>query len=264
MKVILWIEHDGHVDRAVIRAHVDWVRQHEAAGTFLWTGPFGDGGGGMILAEVPDLDAARALAATDPFLRHGVARTVVRPWSAGPPSPEYFLQVIRRRRSVRRFRPDAVPDALLLKVLDAGRWAPSPHNLQLRAFVVVREPKARQALMAAAYGQPQVGEAPVVVVACQKPVTRVFEPPDDRFDPAADVYLAVANVLLAAEAAGLGAGPVGGFEEDRVRGVCGIPGEVRVRNLIPLGWPAEEPEPQARPALEEVVFSERFGRPADG
>ena len=50
-----------------------------------------------------------------------------------------LLKIIRRRYSVRRFRPDPVPDELIEKVLEAGRWAPSGANHQPWEFIVVRD-----------------------------------------------------------------------------------------------------------------------------
>ncbi len=75
-----------------------------------------------------------------------------------------FLELARRRRATRRFRPDPLPPGVLEKLLEAARWAPSGYNLQPTHFVVVTEAARRRALVDACMGQRQVAEAPAVVV----------------------------------------------------------------------------------------------------
>lgn len=76
-------------------------------------------------------------------------------------------QAIRERRATPHFDPSQpVHEADLLQILDAGRHAPSGYNLQPWRFVVVRDPEHRKALRAAAFNQPKVEEAPVIIVAC--------------------------------------------------------------------------------------------------
>ncbi|MDP9268980.1 MAG: nitroreductase family protein [Acidobacteriota bacterium] len=76
-------------------------------------------------------------------------------------------EVVRERRATPHFDPSApVHEADLAKILNAGLHAPSGYNLQPWRFVVVRDPEQRKRLRAAAFGQPKVEEAPVVIVAC--------------------------------------------------------------------------------------------------
>ncbi len=77
---------------------------------------------------------------------------------------DQFLDLVRTRRAVRHFRPDPVPSEVLEAVLEAARWAPSGYNLQPTSFVVVTDPSTRESLCEACLGQPQVCEAPVVIV----------------------------------------------------------------------------------------------------
>jgi len=69
-----------------------------------------------------------------------------------------------RRRSIRRYRKDPVPEGLLREVLEAALRAPSAWNLQPWRIVVVRDPATKRALREAAFGQAHVEEAPVVLV----------------------------------------------------------------------------------------------------
>lgn len=75
-------------------------------------------------------------------------------------------QAIRQRRATQDFNPTAVPDEDLKRIIQAGLEAPSGYNLQPWRFIVVREETQRKALRGAAFNQPKVESAPVVIVAC--------------------------------------------------------------------------------------------------
>lgn len=75
-------------------------------------------------------------------------------------------EAIRKRRSIRKFKEDAVPDALVMQLLESARLAPSGLNVQPWEFIVIRNAETRQKLQAASYGQPHVGHAPVILACC--------------------------------------------------------------------------------------------------
>ncbi len=77
-----------------------------------------------------------------------------------------FEQIVRRRRSVRHFRPDPLPDGLLERLLDSARWAPSGYNLQPTHFVVATDAALKARLHRACMGQAQILEAPASVIFC--------------------------------------------------------------------------------------------------
>lgn len=77
---------------------------------------------------------------------------------------EAFERLVRERRAVRHFKPDALPEGLLDRLLDAAHWAPSGYNLQPTHFAVVTEPELRERLLPSCMGQKQICEAPAVVV----------------------------------------------------------------------------------------------------
>jgi len=81
-------------------------------------------------------------------------------------------EAIAKRRSVRNFKNQPLPDGTVEKLIDAARIAPSAGNLQVCEYVAVSKPETKQALSAAAGGQIQVAQASVVIVVCvnQKPL----------------------------------------------------------------------------------------------
>lgn len=168
--------------------------------------------------------------------------------------PSEVMELIKQRRSVRRFRSEPVPEALVRQLLEAACWAPSAGNLQPWKFYVVTDGRAREGLAAGA-DQRFVGQAPVVIVVCAVPERSAshYGERGRSLYCLQDTAAATENILLAATAMGLGGCWVGAFREDMVRMALSLPpGEWPVA-LIPLGYPATEPRAPRRHPLETVV-----------
>jgi len=162
------------------------------------------------------------------------------------------LQAIKARRSVRRYKPDPIPEDMLLKVLEAARLAPSAGNRQPWKFIVIRDEK-RIELARAANNQGFVGEAPVVI-------TVLGDPNASRWYKQ-DPMIATEHVCLEATELGLGTCWVGAFNEQEVKRILKIPEELSVICLIPLGYPSENPQSRDRKKLGELFFKEEYGQP---
>ena len=167
------------------------------------------------------------------------------------------FESIAARKSVRAFvdRPLAEDD--LNRVLEAARAAPSARNGQEWRFVVVRDRAMRERIAIEAARQPFIGTSSVLLACCAQTDGRVM-----RCGQAAypiDVAIAMDHLALAAVALGLGTCWIGSFDEALVKEFLGIPPEVRVAQLMPLGYPADPaPVAKTRLRLEEIVHSERW------
>jgi nitroreductase len=172
-----------------------------------------------------------------------------------------FLALVRKRRSIRSYRPDAVPHDVLDRCLEAARLAPSACNSQPWQFIVVDSPDQRQAVADAAF----TGVYTVFSFAKQSPVLVVVTTDragyrsrlggflrNIRFS-LVDIGIAVEHFVLAATEAGLGTCWVGWFSERGVRKALGLPRRTRVVALVCVGYPPDEPcEPTPRKSLEEI------------
>jgi nitroreductase len=161
------------------------------------------------------------------------------------------MDAIRMRRSIRAYQDRSVEEEKLLKVLEAGRLAPSARNLQDWKFVVVRDREKRQRLSAAAMGQPSVAQAPVVIAACGTETEYIM--PCGQYTYPIDVSIAVDQMSLAALDLGLGTCWIGAFQEDQVKKILGVPEKIRVVIMLTLGYPAESPSARPRRKLEDIV-----------
>lgn len=165
------------------------------------------------------------------------------------------IDAIQTRKSVRQFLSKPVEEDKLQLILGAGRLAPSASNRQEWRFVVIRDPETRARLADAARGQQFVGEAPVVIVACAATDNHVMPCGLPCFS--IDVAIALDHITLAAVEQGLGTCWIGAFNQDQVKQILGIPNEIRVVELMPLGYPADPtPIEKRRLPLTTIVHYE--------
>jgi len=159
---------------------------------------------------------------------------------------------IATRKSVRAYLDKDVPEEVLSRILEAARLAPSASNRQEWRFVVVRDAKTRQRLVAAARGQKFVGQAAVVLACCAE--TDEHRMPCGQLAYPIDVAIAVDHITLCAAVEGLGTCWIGAFDENQVKEILGIPTEIRVVALLPLGYP-QDPAPveKSRLPMDRIV-----------
>jgi nitroreductase len=166
------------------------------------------------------------------------------------------FDAIKGRRSIRRYSGQPVEDEKLQKVLEAARLAPSASNLQSWKFIVVRDPKTIKKMLEAAYHQPFVGQAPVIMVSCGTDPESTMS--CGQYKHTVDLSIATAYMILEAYEQGLGTCWLGRFNEEMVKKVLGIPDGVRVVAVYPLGYADEAPGPRPRKEMGEIVCYERY------
>jgi nitroreductase len=158
------------------------------------------------------------------------------------------LEAIRKRRSVRDYTGDPIPREDLVKIVDAGRWAPSGYNRQPWDFIVVTEQATIDQLKVVAQWMAKAGA--VIAVA---------------LDPSSEFWLedgaaAIENMLIASTALGYGSCWLEGDTlplEEKFKTLLNVPEEKRLLTLIPIGVPSEWPTREKKP-LEEVIHWERY------
>jgi len=172
-----------------------------------------------------------------------------------------FYEVIRTRRSVRSYKPDPIPDEVLMRVLDAARIAPSGSNRQPWRFIIVKDEELKKRLAEACSGQHFIAEAPVIIVACGRNIHYNRGGYMGDMSMLVDVSIAFTHLILAARAEGLGTCWIGSFDNEEVKRILNIPEDVNVVAITPLGYPKREDafrEPGSRKPLEEIMSIDRF------
>jgi nitroreductase len=200
-----------------------------------------------------------------------------------------LFEIMRTTRSMRRLKPDPVPNALIHKILEAAVCAPSGGNMQRWRFLVIKDAAIKKAvgayykrawdeqvgpryragepapgmdrdrflrlLDAAEYLAAHIHEAPVWIVPC-------LEGSTPTRTSGSSIYPAVQNMLLVARALSLGATLTTlylGFEKE-AEAALGLPDGVHSYAIIPVGYPMGRFGPVRRVALSDVVFEDRWGQ----
>jgi len=196
-------------------------------------------------------------------------------------------EAMRQRRSIRKFKPDPVPDECITELLECARLAPSGCNAQPWRFKVVRDPKKRILLAQAAHNQRFIAEAPVVIVCCadvrgyldgsvsgiqdlgtigavEDKVVKVLlkgiaqmrtytvEQLGARI--AANVAIAIEHMVLRALDFGLGTCWIRFLDVERIKEMFGWDDNLFVVALLPVGYPAEAPAPRKRLPMETLLI----------
>lgn len=165
-------------------------------------------------------------------------------------------EAIRLRRSVRRYLDRPIEDEKLMQVLEAARLAPSARNLQNWKFIVVKDEKTRAKLAEYARNQDFIAKAPIVIAACGTDTD--YKMTCGQFAYTINVAIAIDHMTLAALELGLSTCWIGAFYEDNVKDLLGVPKDVSVVALLPLGYAAEEPMTTPRKPIDEIVSYEKY------
>jgi len=136
-----------------------------------------------------------------------------------------LLEAIFKRRSIRKYKRQPIPDDVLKNILEAGRLAPSANNLQPWHFIVVTDQKLKEGLISGMWNR-FIKDAPVVIVGCGDKRSKWFT---------VDVAIALENMVIAAAAQGVGSCWIGDVDEGKVRRLLNIRDHLKVVAMIALG-----------------------------
>lgn len=161
---------------------------------------------------------------------------------------------VRQRMTVRDFKPDPVPEAVVTKLLQAGRWAPSSRNQQPWRFIVVRERDMLARLGAIATSGPFLAHAPLAIAI-------LMEGADA---PDLDAGRAIQQMELVAWEEGLGTCFIGlptAGQQRAVKDLLGIPGSTHLVTILPFGYRARTPRNKRRRPLSDIAHNGHYGVP---
>ncbi len=167
------------------------------------------------------------------------------------------FSAIRKRRSIRNYLKKGVEEKKLSLILEAARQAPSASNRQEWRFVVVKDAASKVKLCCAAKNQEFVNDAPVIIACCAQTDSHTMTCGQACY--VIDLAIAIDHMTLAAVELGLGTCWIGAFYEEEVKKILDIPDNIRVVEMLALGYPAKKPTgPKNRLELDEIVFSEKW------
>ncbi|MHA2424827.1 MAG: nitroreductase family protein [Candidatus Thorarchaeota archaeon] len=176
-----------------------------------------------------------------------------------------FFQVVEKRRSIRKYKNEEIPDEDITKMIEAARLAPSTNNTQPWQFLVVKEPETIKLLSRVAGGQRFIAGANTVVMALANRSSSCC-PGNPSMWHVQDTMIATEHLVLAATALGYGSCWVAMLDSRNshnialVKEALRVPDGVDIVALVSLGVPDEEPAPRSTNDMDQIVFSEAYGR----
>jgi nitroreductase len=177
-----------------------------------------------------------------------------------------LMEAIKGRRSIRKYKPDPVPEEVLRTLMEAVRWAPSWANTQCWEVIVVKDPKIKSELATtlpkANPALSSMSDAPLVLILCgKKGVSGFYKGQASTWKGdwlMFDTGLAMQNLCLTAHTLGLGTVIVGFFDHKKAEEILGVPENVEVVAMTPLGYRATEGSVSKRKEISEFVFYEKY------
>jgi nitroreductase len=210
-----------------------------------------------------------------------------------------LLQLAKKRRSIRRFRLDPIPDEFIEKIIEVARWAPSGFNMQPWEFVVVKKPELRAKivqytneywmqvksmeptreswqgrawkLLGVTGAGMDYTTAPVFIILFGDTRTKVGLPMGVRYDPNRYQLIFISSLAsaflymhLAATTLGLASQWVSAistpFAHCMVKGLLGIPNELEIYDMMALGYPALQPSGKFMRDPKKMIHYDDCGR----
>lgn len=199
-----------------------------------------------------------------------------------------LLEVIQNRRSIRKFKPDEVPEEYINQLIEAGRLAPSGTNLQPARYIVIKSEEARTKLKDCT-PLPFVSAAPAIIACCvdtnsitstgermkelkdaQAFVDTPLNNTDENYNKGKqsidnaslkaylnlNVAIAIDHITLRATDLGLGSCWVMMFDKEKVKALLNLEDRYDVLALLPIGYPDQAPKQRPRLDYNEVLLKE--------
>lgn len=162
------------------------------------------------------------------------------------------FECIRKRRAIRNYMREDVPDEVINKIINAGRFAPSAMNSQPWHFIVIKNRDLLAEISQFCVSGRFIVDAAFAIVVITEPVHKWHE---------IDGARAVQNMALAAWNYGVGCCWVAEVDRNKIKEKLNIPGHLHILTILPFGYPFTftVKGKKARKSPEEVVHWERFG-----
>lgn len=169
-----------------------------------------------------------------------------------------FILLAESRFSVRKYKNTPIEEEKLLKVLEAGRLAPSAVNFQPWSFVVVNEKEKLEQLYTT-YNRDWIKKAPVIIIACSDHSQSWKRNADGKDSADIDLAIAVDHMTLMATSLELGSCWVCNFNVQKCSEILELPHYMEPTVIIPLGYADEEMPIKKRKPLSEIVHFNTYG-----
>jgi nitroreductase len=162
------------------------------------------------------------------------------------------IDQILSRRSIRRFKDEAVSEEVLSNILEAGRLAPSATNNQPWHFIVVRDEKGKDACDYHGFNR-WVMEASFIIVGFYRTSEVIIEKLSLM-----DVTIALQNMVVAGWVQEVASCWIGAFDETKLRKVLQLPSDAKIVGAIAFGIAEKIPKPLPKKQVEQIFHYDKW------
>jgi nitroreductase len=167
-----------------------------------------------------------------------------------------FLDLIKARYSVRKYKSEHIEEEKLNIILEAARLAPTAHNQQPFKLIVVKT-EGNEENLKRIYPANFFVEAPIIICACAI-LEEGWTRDDGKNYTEVDTSIVMDHLILAATNLGLGTCWIGKFDLKAAREVLNIPKNILPLVFTPIGYPDDKPRPKKRKNIDEIVRYEKW------
>ena len=200
---------------------------------------------------------------------------------------DYLLDLVKKRRTVRKFKPDPIPEGYVEKIIEIARWAPSGFHTQPWEFLVIKKKEVKEAIVKALDkhappitntktegdlpdSQGSFRDAPVFIILLTDWRAKIGLPghPTEKNPLVTSIYcssmasaflylhLAAASLGLASQWYSAASRPEAELE---IRNIIGFPESLSIYDMMVLGHPAAPPNPKELRSLAEMIHCDDCG-----
>ena len=162
------------------------------------------------------------------------------------------IDQILKRRSIRKFSSEPVPEEVKVKILEAGRQAPSAVNAQPWHFIIITDQEAKEACSFGGYNR-WIADADFIIVGLYKPSKVIME-----HLTIMDVTIALQNMVVAGWLQGVGSCWIGAWDDRKLRSVLALPSDSKIVGIIPFGIPDKIAVQPSKKSLNQIVHYEKW------
>ena len=167
-----------------------------------------------------------------------------------------FLDLIKARYSVRKYKSEPIEEEKLNIILETARLAPTAHNQQPFKLIVVKT-EGNEENLKRIYPANFFVEAPIIICACAI-LEEGWTRDDGKNYTEVDTSIVMDHLILAATNLGLGTCWIGKFDLKAAREVLNIPENVLPLVFTPIGYSDDKPRPKKRKNIDEIVRYEKW------
>lgn len=162
-----------------------------------------------------------------------------------------IMEVIRTRRSIRKFKAQPIDDEIIRKIIEMGTWAPSGLNNQPWKFVIIKDKELKDKVAQQTRYSRIIQNAPVCI--------GVFLDNSQSYNRVKDIQAigaCIQNMLITIHSLGLGAVWLGEIlnKREEVEKILNVSSELELMAVVALGYPAESGGKGSRKKLDEVIL----------